>query len=157
MQLPEPHAKLVDHLVQGSKQAIADIVIAQVIPEVFHRIKLRVVGMDMAAVSTPGQRAQVAVQRADGGQAVDQLPDDLLAHHRPQERRGPAAALVADAAKARLVLKQQAQPCPGGKQPQRLLEEVGDFFLNRSWARARAWGWRGRGPSLRQPCRCKRR
>jgi hypothetical protein len=55
----------------------------------------------------PGQnqRAKLAVQRTHCGQTIDELPYDLLPHHRAQGPGGPAAALVADAAEAGLVLK----------------------------------------------------
>jgi len=82
----------------------------------------------------PGQdqRVELPLAGADGGQAVDELTDDLLADDGAQGPRGPAAALIADTAETGFVLKQQAQPCPGRKPIHHLLEELGEFFLNRS-------------------------
>ncbi len=52
------------------------------------------------------QRAELAIEGADGGQAVDELADDLVADNGAQGPRGPTAALIADAAETRFVLKQ---------------------------------------------------
>jgi hypothetical protein len=51
----------------------------------------------------------------DGGQTVDELAYNLLPHDRAHGPGGPAAALIADAAEAGLVLKQQSQTSAGGQ------------------------------------------
>jgi len=82
----------------------------------------------------PGQDqlAELAIEGAHGGQAVDELADDLPADDRTQRPRSPAAALIADPAETGFVLKQQAHAGLGRKSADHFLEDQGEFFLNRS-------------------------
>ena len=200
MQMVKAEAEMVDNRIQRLEDFVADVVFAQVIPEVFDGIKFRAVGWEGQQVEGGGnlqgsggvptsaiqqhqamlvgkaggdvsqeqghgfgihpgqdQRAELSIERADGSQTVDELPDDLVADDGAQGPRGPAATLVADAAETGFVLKQQAHPCLGRKPSYFLGEDVGEFFLNRSCTAGWALGCRGRGPSLRQPCRCSSR
>jgi hypothetical protein len=193
-------ADLIDHAVQRAKDAVAEIVLTQVVPEVFPWVEFRAVGRQPQQVHRRGdlqrgggmpsrsiqeheavfftevgcgvsqehrhsfgihpgqnQRAKSAVQGTHRGQTVDKLPYDLLAHDGAQGPGGPAATLIADTAKAGFVLKQQSQTGTGGQLSQNRFEDLGKFFLKRCCALGWAWGWRGRGPSLRHPQRCNRR
>jgi len=82
----------------------------------------------------PGQdqRAEFAIEGAHGGQAVNELADDLLTDDGTQGPRGPAAAQIADPAETGFVLKQQAHAGLGRKPPDHFLEDLGEFFLKRS-------------------------
>ena len=62
------------------------------------------------------------------GHAVDELPNDLVADDGAQGPRGPAAALIADAAEAGFVLEKQPHPRLGRKPPDHFLEDLGEFF-----------------------------
>lgn len=194
MQWPEAHAELRDDLVERVEEAVAEVILPQVFPEVLDRIQFRAVGRQREQLQggwhpqiqrrmpsgpiqhhpavvvaelggracqeqghglgiDPGQRprAELAVQGAHRRQSIDELAHDWVADHRPKRQRRPAAPLIADAAQARFVLKQQPQPLPRRQSAHQGGEDLGEFFLNRPWARWRACGWRGRGPSLRQP------
>ena len=162
---------MIGHRIQRLEDFIADVVFAQVIPEVFDGIEFRAAGREGQQVEGgrnlqgsdglptsaiqqqkamlvgkaggdvsrkrghgfgihPGQdqRPELSIEGADGGQTVDELPDDLVADDRAEGPRGPAATLVADAAKACFVLKQQAQSCLGRKPSYFLGEGLGSFF-----------------------------
>jgi hypothetical protein len=75
-----------------------------------------------------GQRAELSIDRADSGQTVDELADDLVADGGAQGPRSPAATLLADAAETRLVLKQQANPYPRRKPKSDFFQDLGEFF-----------------------------
>ena len=175
VQIMEAGAEMIDDRVQRLEGLVADVVLAQVIPEVFDRIKFRAVGRERQQVECGGnlqgrggvptgaiqqhqamvvgkagggvgqkqghglgihpgqdQRAELSIEGADGGQSVDELPDDLLADDGTQGPRGPAATLIADAAETGFVLKQQAHPCARRKLIPHLCEDFWGVFLNRS-------------------------
>ena len=149
VEVTEASAELIDDRVQRGEDLVSDVVLAQVIPEVFDRVEFGAVGRKRQQVEgggnlqAPGgvptgaiqqhqamvvgeagggvrqeqghgfgihpgqnQRAEFAIERADGGQAVDELADDLLANDRAKGPGSPAAALIADAAETGFVLKQ---------------------------------------------------
>jgi len=175
VQVMEAGRELVNDRVQRGEDLVSDVVLAQVIPEMFDRVEFRAVGRERQQVEGGGnlqgggavptgaiqqhqamvvgktsggvrqeqghgfgihpgqdQRAEFAIEGADGGQAVDELADDLVPDDGAQGPRGPATALIADAAETGFVLKQQTHPRLGRKPAPHFLEDLGEFFLNRS-------------------------
>jgi len=171
----EAGAEMIDNGLQRRQDLVADVVLAQVIPDVFDGVKFRAVGWERQQVECGGnlqgrggvptgaiqqhqamlvgkagggvcqeqghglginprqdQRAEFSIQGADGGQSVDELPDDLLAEDGAQGPRSPAATLIANTAERGFVLKQQAYPSLGREPSYFSCEDLGKFFLNRS-------------------------
>ena len=153
-------AYLLDHLPQGVKDPVAQVVLPQMIPEMFHRVEFGAVGRQGQQLHVwgdaqsqrpvpassieqqqavlvgeasrgvrqkerhglgvhPGQdqRTEFSVQGTDRRQAVDKLAHNLVTDDRSQGQRGPATALVAEAAEASLVLEQKAHGHPGRSLP----------------------------------------
>src|SRR6266852_1740384 len=105
------------------------------------------------------ERDQVAGHRRDGREDVDRLANQLGQRIRPDPRRRPTAPRPSDTAKAAFILRQDQHRAFVVGFPRRdcCLNLRRKVFLNCSCACGSAWGWRGRGISLRQPWRASRR
>ena len=70
--------------------------------------------------------------RTDSRAGIDELADYLMANYGAYRQWRPTSALVADTAKARLVLKQQPHTHTSGIGPYDLFDEGWEFFLKSS-------------------------
>src|SRR5713101_1342136 len=105
------------------------------------------------------ERDQVTSHGRNGREDVDRLTNQLGQHMRPDPRRRPTAPRPSDTAKAAFILRQDQHGALIAHFPRRdcCLHLRRKVFLNCSCTCGSAWGWRGRGISLRQPCRASRR